>query len=70
MTLLPGLIGRAACAVFPVDCVSHDAMGLVKRQCRLSAKPFVALRTSSVPSLLAGLSTLVLVPAEAACPVS
>ena len=70
MTLLPGLIGHAACAVFPVDCVSHDAMGVLKRQCRLSAKPFVALRTSSVPSLLAGLSTLVLVAAEGACPVS
>jgi hypothetical protein len=58
MTLLPGLVGRADCAVFPVDCVSHDAMGLVKRQCRLSAKPFVPLRTSSVASLLAGLAML------------
>jgi hypothetical protein len=60
MTLLPGLVGRADCAVFPVDCVSHDAMGLLKRQCRLSAKPLVPLRTSSVPSLLAGLAMLAL----------
>ena len=58
MTLLPGLVVRADCTVFPVDCISHDAMGMLKRQCRLSAKPFVPLRTSSVASLLAGLATL------------
>jgi hypothetical protein len=58
MTLLPGLVSRADCTVFPVDCVSHDAMGLVKRQCRQSAKPFMPLRTSSLASLLAGLALL------------
>jgi len=58
MTLLPGLIGRADCAVFPIDCVSHDAMGMLKRQCRQSAKPFIPLRTSSLASLLSGLAML------------
>jgi hypothetical protein len=58
MTLLPGLISRADCAVFPIDCISHDAMGTVKRQCRQSAKPFIPLRTSSLASLLSGLATL------------
>jgi hypothetical protein len=58
MTLLPGLVSRADCTVFPVDCVSHDAMGMVKRQCRQSAKPFMPLRTSSLASLLAGLALL------------
>src|SRR5579871_6027241 len=58
MTLLPGLISRADFAVFPVDCISHDAMGILKRQCRQSAKQFVALRTSSLTSLLSGLATL------------
>ena len=58
MTLLPGLISRADCAVFPIDCVSHDAMGVLKRQCRQSAKPFIPLRTSSLASLLSGLATL------------
>jgi hypothetical protein len=58
MTLLPGLISRADCAVFPIDCVSHDAMGILKRQCRQSAKPFIPLRTSSVASLLSGLTML------------
>jgi hypothetical protein len=57
-TLLPGLVSRADCTVFPVDCISHDAMGMVKRQCRQSAKPFMPLRTSSLASLLAGLATL------------
>jgi hypothetical protein len=56
--LLPGLVSRADCTVFPVDCISHDAMGLLKRQCRQAAKPFVPLRTSSVASLLAGLARL------------
>ncbi len=58
MALLPGLISRADCAVFPIDCVSHDAMGILKRQCRQLAKPFVPLRTSSLASLLSGLATL------------
>jgi Uncharacterized protein conserved in bacteria (DUF2325) len=58
MTLLPGLISRADFAVFPVDCVSHDAMGMLKRQCRQSAKRFVPLRTSSLASLLSGLAML------------
>ena len=65
MTLLPGLISRADCAVFPIDCVSHDAMGILKRQCRQSAKPFIPLRTSSLASLLSGLATLERTPARA-----
>jgi hypothetical protein len=58
MTLLPGLISRADCVVFPIDCVSHEAMGILKRQCRQLAKPFIPLRTSSLASLLSGLATL------------
>jgi hypothetical protein len=58
VTLLPGLAARADCTVFPVDCISHEAMGMLKRQCRQSAKPFVPLRTSSLASLLAGLAAL------------
>jgi hypothetical protein len=44
--------------VFPIDCISHDAMGMVKRQCRLSEKPFIPLRTSSLACLLSGLAAL------------
>ena len=63
MTLLPGLISRADCAVFPIDCISHDAMGMLKRQCRQSAKPFIPVRTSSLTSLLSGLAVLDRTPA-------
>jgi hypothetical protein len=48
--------------VFPIDCISHDAMGMVKRQCRLSAKPFMPLRTSSLACLLSGLTALARTP--------
>src|SRR5262249_36628640 len=58
MTLLPGLVSRADCAVFPIDCASHAAMGMLKRQCRQSAKPFMPLRTSSLASLLSWLAML------------
>jgi hypothetical protein len=58
MTLMPGLVSRADIAVFPIDCISHDAMGMVKRQCRLAEKPFIPLRTSSLACLLGGLAAL------------
>jgi hypothetical protein len=50
--LLPGLVGRADITVFPVDCVSHNAMQAVKRACLQLNKPYVALRTSSLTCLL------------------
>ena len=53
--LIPGLVSRADIAVFPVDCISHDAVGAVKRSCRLMGKPYVPLRTSSLACLLAAL---------------
>ena len=56
MALLPGLIGRADIAMFPIDCISHDAMGMVKRQSRLTGTPFVPLRTSSLACLVGGLA--------------
>jgi hypothetical protein len=56
--LLPGLIGRADVTVFPVDCVSHDAMTSVKRHCRQSGKPYLALRTSSLTALLSALASV------------
>jgi hypothetical protein len=54
--LLPGLVSRADIAVFPVDCVSHDAAAAVKRVCRQLGKRYMPLRTSSLACLLAGLS--------------
>jgi hypothetical protein len=56
--LLPGLLSRADIAVFPVDCVSHDAAAVVKRVCGQLGKRYLPLRTSSLACLLAGLSGL------------
>jgi len=56
--LLPGLISRAQWVLFPVDCISHDAMGAIKRTCRQSGKRYLPLRTSSLTCLLSGLVDL------------
>ena len=55
--LLPGLVGRADITVFPVDCISHNAMTSAKRACQQLNKPFVALRTSSLACLLSSLAS-------------
>jgi hypothetical protein len=63
-TLLPGLVSRADIAVFPVDCVSHDAVGAVKRVCGQLGKRYLPLRTSSLTCLLAGLAGIEPAPAS------
>ena len=55
-SLLPGLVGRADCVVFPVDCVSHEAAGIVKRLCRQLGKPFLPLRSAGLGSFLVALA--------------
>ncbi|HEY6254373.1 MAG TPA: DUF2325 domain-containing protein [Xanthobacteraceae bacterium] len=57
-TLLPGLVSRADIAVFPVDCVSHDAAAAVKRVCGQLGKRYLPLRTSSLTCLRSGLSAM------------
>ncbi len=47
LTALPGLISRADATFFPVDCISHAAVGQIKKCCRDGDKPFVPLRTTS-----------------------
>lgn len=56
--LLPGFVGRADVTLFPVDCISHNAMNQAKRLCQQLRKPFVPLRTSSLACLLSALPTL------------
>lgn len=56
--LLPGLVSRADCVLFPVDCISHEAAGIIKRTCRQSGKRYVPLRSSSLACLLSGLATV------------
>jgi hypothetical protein len=64
--LLPGLIARADHIVFPVDCISHLAVGTVKRLCRQSGKPYAPLRTSSLACLLVWLVEMTAQPAPVA----
>jgi hypothetical protein len=56
VALLPGLVGRADVILFPVDCISHNAMNVAKRSCRQLNKTFIALRTSSLACLLSSLA--------------
>jgi hypothetical protein len=56
--LIPGLISRADRVVFPVDCVSHHAVAVIKRHCGLAGKHYEALRTASLACLLSALASL------------
>ena len=56
--LLPGLLSRATVAVFPVDCISHNAATSVKRYCDQAGRPYLPLRTSSLTCLLSALTAL------------
>jgi hypothetical protein len=68
--LLPGLISRADIAMFPVDCVSHEAALMVKRLCRQSGKPWIPLRTASVTAFLAALAPMLSAVSGAKSPAS
>src|SRR5262245_60476725 len=53
--LLEAQVSRADVVFFPVDCVSHSAVATVKRIAHQVGKPYVALRSSGLTSLAAGL---------------
>jgi Uncharacterized protein conserved in bacteria (DUF2325) len=53
--LLPGLIGRADRVLFPIDCISHDAVATIKRVCRALGRSYEPLRTASLACVLAAL---------------
>ena len=55
--LLQGHISRADAVLFPVDCISHAAMSLIKRLCRQSGKPFLPLRSAGLAPFCAALNT-------------
>ncbi len=56
--LLGGLVSRADIVLFPVDCISHEAVTNLKRLCRQMAKPFMPLRSSGMGSFAAALPHL------------
>ena len=41
--------------MFPVDCVSHEAVIILKRLCRQMSKRYVPLRTSGAAPFIAAL---------------
>jgi hypothetical protein len=53
--LLAGLVSYADAVFFPVDCISHDAAGVLKRLCRQAGKPYLPLRSASLTSFIAAL---------------
>ena len=56
--LLGGLMSRADLVMFPVDCVSHEAVSNVKRLCHQMAKPLMPLRGSGMGSFAAALGQI------------
>jgi hypothetical protein len=54
--LLASLVNRADLILFPVDCVSHGAVGTVKRTCRHAGKAYMPLRSAALTSFIAALS--------------
>ena len=54
-SLLPGLISRADVLLFPIDCISHDAVATLKRLCRQLEKPYLPLRAASLATLASSL---------------
>ncbi len=56
LAALPGLVSRADAVFFPIDCVSHSAVGQLKKSCRDRHKPFFPIRTASVASFMAAIA--------------
>jgi hypothetical protein len=57
-SLLPGLISRADVLLFPIACISHDAVATLKRVCRQLEKPYLPLRTASLATLASSLAAM------------
>jgi hypothetical protein len=53
--LLAGSVSRADALLFPVDCVSHDTVAVLKRLCRQTGKLYLPLRSTSLTSFIAAL---------------
>ena len=57
---LAGLVSRAGLILFPVDCVSHEAMWSVKRLATQQGKPFAPMRTASLAAFAQALQQMAL----------
>ncbi|MBO0765314.1 MAG: DUF2325 domain-containing protein [Hyphomicrobiaceae bacterium] len=56
--LLEAQVARADRTLFPVDCVSHTAVAVIKRVTRSTGKPYVPLRSSGLTSFTAALRSI------------
>ncbi|NML46190.1 DUF2325 domain-containing protein [Ramlibacter sp. G-1-2-2] len=56
--LLASALGWAEVVAFPVDCIDHDSALALKKACLQRGKRFLPLRTASVASLAAAVTTL------------
>jgi hypothetical protein len=56
--ILGRLIARADSVLFPVDCVSHRAVAVVKRDCERAGKRFLPMRNANASAFLAGIIRL------------
>ena len=59
ISLMAGLVRRADCVFFPVDCVSHQAMYAVKKYCALSQIPFVPLHRAGAATFIRAIDEFV-----------
>lgn len=57
---LATLLARADVVLCPLDCVSHDAMHRIKKDCSRHGKPFQLLRQSSLAAFTRGLNDIAL----------
>ena len=51
--MLPALVASSDLVLFPVDCIDHDSVASVKRECDRHGIPYHPLRTSSAGAFLA-----------------
>ncbi|HID48698.1 MAG TPA: DUF2325 domain-containing protein [Chromatiales bacterium] len=56
---LGSVLSRADAVLCPMDCISHDAMGRVKRFCKRHAKRLVLLPRASLSAFVRGLEEVV-----------
>lgn len=56
--LIPSLISRADRVLFPIDCISHHAVAVIKRHCGQTGKSYQPLRRASLACLLSALARM------------
>jgi hypothetical protein len=56
--LLEAQVARADRTLFPVDCISHNAVAVIKRVARSTGRPYVPLRSSGLTSFAAALRSM------------